>query len=151
MKERSDIARGTVMRDILFASKILGYQTMYSVYLPVGHEKHRSLPVLYVIDGYEYILAELGNIVTILDNLIAEKKIEPIVAILIDHREPVNRSNNKRLEELNMNVKYLRFFTEEFIPSEEEKYSIHRDAAQPGRAGHFYGWIDSRLFCICQT
>lgn len=150
LKEQHGIAHGTLKKDNLFASKILGYQIMYSVYLPAGHEKHGSLPVLYVTDGYEYMLPELGNIVTILDNLIAEKKIEPIVAILVDHREPVNRSNNRRMEELNMSEKYLRFFTEEFIPTIEEKYPIHRDAAHRAVLGTAMGGLTAAYFAFAR-
>ena len=150
LKEQHGIAHGTVKKDILFASKILGYQIMYSVYLPAGHEKHGHLPVLYVTDGYEYMLPELGNIVTILDNLIAEKKIAPIVAILVDHREPVNRSNNKRMEELNMNEKYLRFFADEFIPVVEEKYPIHRDAAHRAVMGSAMGGLTAAYFAFAR-
>lgn len=148
LTERPGIAHGLIKKDILFPSKLLGYQIMYSAYLPVGYEHLGKLPVVYVTDGYEYILPELGNMITVLDNLIADKKIQPIVAIFIDHREPINRAKNRRMEELNMNEKYLRFFTDEFIPTIEEKYPIQRDAAQRAVLGSSMGGLTSAYFAF---
>ncbi len=148
LKHHPEFAHGTVIPDLLISSKILGYQITYSVYLPVGYEKHGKLPVVYVTDGFEYMLPELGNMVTVLDNLIAEKKIEPIAAIFIDHREPVNRSNNRRMEELNMSEKYLKFFAQEFIPHVEEKFPIHRDAAHRAILGTSMGGLTAAYFAF---
>lgn len=137
---------GTLKKDILFSSKTLGYQINYSVYQPAGVEHGKKLPVLYVTDGSEYLLPELGNITTVLDNLIGEKKIEPIIVVLVDHREPTNRANNRRMEELNMNAKYLNFFTNEFIPAIEKKYPIHADAGHRAIMGSSMGGLTSAYF-----
>lgn len=78
LMERKDIQHGVIKREILFNSKILGYQITYSIYLPYGFEKMGKLPTVYVTDGYEYLLPQLGNMATVLDNLIGEQKIKPI-------------------------------------------------------------------------
>ncbi len=142
------IAHGVIKRDILFASKILGYQITYSAYLPVGYEKAGKLPVLYVTDGYEYLLPELGNMATVLDNLIAQKKIQPIIAIFVDHREPINRSNNRRMDELNLNEKYLKFFADELIPGVEPNYPIQSDAAHRAILGTSMGGLTAAYFAF---
>ncbi|MBY0433401.1 MAG: hypothetical protein K2U26_04750 [Cyclobacteriaceae bacterium] len=146
--ERPGVAKGTLKRDLLLTSKVLGYQITYSVYLPHGYEALGKLPVVYVTDGYEYMLPELGNMVTILDNLLADKKIKPIVAVFIDHREPINRANNRRMEELSMNDKYLRFFAEEFLPAIEAKYPV--DSKPSGRAilGTSMGGLTAAYFAF---
>jgi len=141
--ERPGISRGTVRKDVLFNSKTLGYQITYSTYLPHGVASGSKLPVLYVTDGYEYMLPELGNIVVILDNLIADKKIQPIVAVFIDHREPINRSNNRRMTELNMSEKYLTFIADEFIPTIERSLPVHHDAAHRAILGTSMGGLTS--------
>ncbi len=148
LRPRSGIDHGVVKKDILFTSKVLGYQIMYSVYLPAGYESLGKLPVLYTTDGNEYLMPELGNITTILDNLIADKSIKPIIAVLIDHREPINRAHNRRMEELNMNEKYLRFFAYEFIPSIEGKYPIQRDAAHRAILGTSMGGLTAAYFAF---
>ncbi|HMQ00644.1 MAG TPA: hypothetical protein PKC24_12745, partial [Cyclobacteriaceae bacterium] len=89
--------RGSIKKDILFNSKSLGYQIMYSVYTPNKNYPHSELPIAYITDGYEYMHERMGNMIQMLDYLIANKKIKPIIAVFVDHREPVNRSNNRRM------------------------------------------------------
>lgn len=142
------ISKGTLKSDVLFNSKVLGYQITYSVYLPYGYENLGKMPAVYVTDGYEYLLPQLGNMVTVLDNLIGEKKIKPVVAIFIDHREPVNRSNNKRMQELAMNKTYLDFFTNELIPEIEKKYPVIADPSQRAILGTSMGGLTSTYFAF---
>ena len=145
---KSDSPKGSVKADILFNSKILGYQTMYSIYLPHGFEKLGKLPVIYVTDGYEYLHPQLGNMTTVLDNLIAEKKIKPIAAVFIDHREPVNRANNRRMQELAMNQNYLDFFTKELLPETEKKYPVSTHASERGIMGTSMGGLTATFFAF---
>jgi enterochelin esterase-like enzyme len=145
---RTDIAHGTVKTDLLFNSKILKYQINYSVYLPAGYEKVGKLPVIYVTDGYEYMHPQLGNMITVLDNLIAEKKMKPIAAVFVDHREPVNRSNNRRMQELAMSSQYLEFFTKELLPEIEKNYPVTKDAKQRGIMGTSMGGLTATYFAF---
>ncbi len=146
----NDISHGTLKHDILINSKILGYQVTYNVYLPYGYEKMDKIPAVYVTDGYEYLLPQLGNMVTVLDNLIAEKKIKPIAAVFIDHREPVNRSNNKRMQELAMNNAYLDFFIKELIPQIEKNYPVIPDPSQRAIMGTSMGGLTSTYFAFAR-
>jgi len=145
---RPNIEKGKVITDILFNSKVLGYQLMFNVYLPVGFEKSGKLPSLYVTDGYEYMHPRLGDMITILDNLYADKKIKPAVYVFIDHREPVNRSNNKRMEELAMNEEYYNFFTTEFIPHIESVYPVVVDPMQRAILGESMGGLTAAYFAF---
>jgi enterochelin esterase-like enzyme len=88
--------------------------------------------------------------ITILDNLIAYKKIKPVIAVFIDHREPINRANNRRMEELNMSEKYLKFFTEEFIPSVEGEYPVQADASNRAILGTSLGGLTSAYFIFAR-
>jgi enterochelin esterase family protein len=144
LEQRSDISHGKVQTEILFESRSLGYQITYSVYLP--HGQHDNLPVIYVTDGFEYMHPKMGNMITILDNLIADKKITPVMAIFIDHREPVNRSNNRRMDELAMSEKYLTFFTEEFIPLIEQSYPVAKGRENRAILGTSMGGLTSAYF-----
>ncbi len=120
------IFHGRVEKDILINSKELGYQISYSIYLPANYKAQSKdvYPIIYVNDGYEYMHERMGNMITILDNLIHLKKIKPIIAVFIDHREPVNRSNNRRMIELAMNEHYLNFVVNELIPKVEKQFSV---------------------------
>ena len=113
--------------------------------MPAGKVQD-SLPAVYVTDGFEYMHPKMGNMVTILDNLIADKKISPVIAIFIDHREPVNRSNNRRMDELAMNEKYMKFFTEEFIPLIEQNYPVLKGRENRAILGTSMGGLTSAYF-----
>lgn len=146
--KREGIAKGTLQQDILYNSPVLGYQIMYSVYLPNGYTTHQKYPVIYVTDGYEYLHERMGNMQTVLDNLIADKKIQPIVAVFVDHREPVNRSNNKRMNELAMNSKYLTFFTDDLVPFIESIYSVSNNPKERAVLGTSMGGLTSAYFAF---
>ncbi|PZR32903.1 MAG: hypothetical protein DI538_18860 [Azospira oryzae] len=140
------IPHGKVQSDLLVSSKVLGYQINYSVYLPAVTGSRASLPVIYVTDGYEYLHPKMGNMAMVLDNLIAAKKIKPVMAVFIDHREPVDRTNNKRMEELAMNTKYLKFVTDELIPKIESAYPAEKNAAGRAILGTSMGGLNAAYF-----
>lgn len=146
--ERQNNHKGTLISDILINSKILGYQIMYSVYLPYQYSKTEKLSCIYVTDGYEYLHPKLGNMSTVLDNLIEDKKIKPVIAIFIDHRAPVDRSNNRRMQELAMNAKYLDFFTQELIPQIESAYPVISDAQHRAILGNSMGGLTATYFAF---
>lgn len=103
-----------------------GKWNLLPVYLPPNYQPSGKevFPVLYVLDGYEYLHERMGNMTTILDNLIHLKNIKPVIVIFIDHREPINRANNRRMQELAMNENYLHFLTDELLPVIEKTYPI---------------------------
>jgi enterochelin esterase family protein len=142
------IPHGTVRKDVLINSKQLNYQVTYSVYTPPSYKPGdpQSYPVIYVTDGYEYMHENMGNMITILDNLVYQKKIRPVIAVFVDHREPVNRSNNKRMQELAMNEHYLNFFTQELIPAVETRYAISKKPGDRAILGTSMGGLTAAYF-----
>jgi enterochelin esterase family protein len=148
MTPRENMARGTLEKDILFNSKALGYQVTYSMYYPANYNRDTVYPVLYVTDGYEYLHERMGNMKVILDNLIADGKIKPVLAIFIDHREPVNRSNNRRMMELAMNSRYLKFIADEFIPAIETVHNVSKAREDRGIMGSSMGGLTAAYFAF---
>jgi enterochelin esterase-like enzyme len=140
--------RGRVQTDILVNSQVLGYQTTYSIYTPPDYNKQNVYPVVYVTDGYEYMHEKMGNMTTILDNLIHMKTIKPVIAVFIDHREPINRSNNRRMQELAMNEKYMNFISDELIPIVEKKYSVSTEPSQRAIIGSSMGGLAAAYFAF---
>lgn len=140
--------QGNVTDDILFFSNALGYQVMYKVYTPADYESQTSLPILYVTDGYEYLHPKMGNMQVVLDNLIASKKIKPIVAVFVDHREPVNRSNNRRMKEMSLNADYLKFFTDELVPQIEKNLKASGKPSERGILGTSLGGLNAAYFAF---
>jgi enterochelin esterase family protein len=146
--ERPQVPKGTITSDFLINSSSLGYQITYSVYLPYNYKELGKLPTIYLTDGFEYLHPQLGNMSTVLDNLIYDKKITPVIAIFIDNREPVNRANNRRMSELAMNVKYLDFFVNELIPKIESTYSIISNAQSRAIMGTSMGGLSATYFAF---
>lgn len=144
---RDNVSKGKVIQDILYSSNLLSYQITYSVYLPPAPRKGKY-PVVYITDGYEYLHPQMGNLPTVLDNLIADHKIVPIVAVFIDHREPANRTNNRRMTELVMNPQYLQFFVDEFIPYIEDNYPVMTSAENRAILGSSVGGLNATYFAF---
>lgn len=147
---KKGISTGELTSDLLFNSKSLGYQLTYSIYLPAEYDKDMVYPVVYVTDGYEYLHERMGNMRVILDNLIAQGKIKPIIVVLVDHREPVNRSNNRRMRELAMNQNFLTFFTDELIPHIEQNYAVTKIADQRAILGTSMGGLTAAYFAFAR-
>jgi enterochelin esterase family protein len=137
---------GKLIKEILFTSQALGYQVTYSVYLPYQYDPQKKYPVLYVTDGYEYLHENMGNISITLNNLIHQKAIRPVVAVLVDHREPVNRSNNQRMTKLALNEKYLQFFITELLPAAETNYSVSQRPQERAIIGTSMGGLTAAYF-----
>jgi enterochelin esterase family protein len=147
-QETTAAPKGTVKSDLLFNSQRLGYQVMYSLYLPHGYRATSPLPTVYVTDGYEYMHPRMGNMVTVLDNLIAQGKIKPVMAVFIDHREPINRSNNKRMTELAMNAGYYDFLANELVPYIEAHYAAEPVPASRAILGTSMGGLAATYFAF---
>lgn len=148
---RPEVPKGSVTSDLLFTSKVLGYQITYNVYLPANYASLGKLPVVYVTDGYEYMHPKMGNMITVLDNLIADKKIKPVAAVFIDHREPINRSNNRRMTELAMNPRYADFITHEFLPFIEKNYPVETTPNSRAILGTSMGGLTAAYLAFSQN
>jgi enterochelin esterase-like enzyme len=83
-KPRERIERGKLER-VDYESKTVGVKRWMQVYTPPGYSKDKKYPVLYLLHGIggneneEWTRQGVANVV--LDNLIADKKIEPLVVV----------------------------------------------------------------------
>jgi enterochelin esterase-like enzyme len=84
-KPRDGIAHGTLER-VDYDSSTIGAKRWMEVYTPPGYSKDKKCPVLYLLHGIggnenrEWSKQGVANV--ILDNLIADKKIEPMILVL---------------------------------------------------------------------
>ena len=84
-KPRDGIAHGTLER-VDYDSSTIGVKRWMEVYTPPGYSKDKKYPVLYLLHGIggnenrEWSKQGVANV--ILDNLIADKKIEPMILVL---------------------------------------------------------------------
>lgn len=117
---RPDISQGTlnVVQELWATPKV-------TIYLPPGYSPSNRYPTLYTADGSAWI--ELVRLPTILDNLIFDGEIEPIIAVMID-------ATNDRRSWYYYNPDYLTYLRRvtEYVDSH---YSTRRNATQRVHAG----------------
>jgi enterochelin esterase-like enzyme len=81
---RENIERGKV-ESVDYDSKTIGGKGKMTVYLPPGYTKDHKYPVLYLLHGAgddETGWSKKGASADILDNLLAEKKITPMIVVM---------------------------------------------------------------------
>jgi len=119
-----DVPKGTVTNEKL-RSENLKEERSVSIYTPPGYDpKSGSYGLLVLFDGQDY--RGPMPIPTILDNLVAAKKIRPLVAILVD-----NLSAESRDRDLECYPPFADFVGKELVPWARQRY---RFSAEPERA-----------------
>ena len=81
-----DVKHGTVEK-VWYNSPTLGFDRRATVYLPAEYmaNKEKRFPVLYLLHGMggdENAWSELGRATQILDNMIAQGKVEPMIVVM---------------------------------------------------------------------
>lgn len=145
---RENVARGELSETLTIRSGQLGYEVNYRVYTPAGYSRLRRLPSLYVTDGQDYI--QYGKMATILDNLIAEQKIRPIIVVFIDTRDP-ETGENRREEQFIDNPKYGQFIVNDLVPWIDTKYYTDRTADSRAILGVAEGGYYAAAFALDHT
>jgi enterochelin esterase-like enzyme len=145
---RRNVKSGNLGENQLINSGSLGYEVNYRVYLPAGYAALSHLPVIYVTDGQEYANEKMGAMVTILDNLIADKKIKPLIAVFIDPREPGNPANNRRMTELALSDPFVSFVTHELVPAIDSQYKTSPSAENRAILGTSLGGLNAAYVCV---
>ncbi len=114
-KRIEGVPRGSV-DEYKFESENLEDKRRIRVYTPYGYDKNeKNYGFIVLTDGDEYI--NILSATETLNNLIASKKIPPIVAIFID-------STEKRMKELKCSDSFGEVIVKELIPWARQKYNI---------------------------
>ncbi|HMM12078.1 MAG TPA: alpha/beta hydrolase-fold protein [Bacteroidales bacterium] len=139
--------RGTLSEAKLITSSAqnLGYQVRYRVYTPHNYANLTKLPVVYVTDGHEYADDRLGAMLIVLDNLIHQNKIRPVMAVFIDPRDPAT-GNNRRMNEYRANIRFANFVADELVPAIDQAYKTDTAANQRAILGTSLGGWNSAFF-----
>jgi enterochelin esterase-like enzyme len=137
---RTGIKRGTI-EAMECTSTILRRSHPVFVYLPHAYKGSRqTYPSLYVLDGGDYL--GLGLMATVLDNLIASRRIRPIVAIFVEPRTDVTRPrSNKRTTDYTMSDSFVRFLTQELRPALARRYRLSTSARSRAIMGASLGGL----------
>ena len=140
-----ELPQGELTDPAAIHSDSLNYDVNVQVYTPAGYENLAALPAIYVTDSHEAADSRMGALPIVLDNLIAAGRIEPMLAVFIDPRDP-ETGENRRIDEFLDNPAYLAFIAEELVPWVDSHYSTD---PQPGRRailGVSYGAVNAAAF-----
>ncbi|MCZ7555496.1 MAG: alpha/beta hydrolase-fold protein [Bacteroidia bacterium] len=125
--QQAGIPRGRLI-DTTITSVELGNQRQVTVYLPEGYQgSSHAYPLLLVHDGPDYI--RLAAVPTILDNLIHEGRIPPVIAVFVP---PVRRTEEYAGSAMDA---FSRFIVQELLPVLEARYRIRKDAGARAMIG----------------
>jgi enterochelin esterase family protein len=126
--KRAGVPAGTIEKKRI-RSELLGNERDLSVYTPPGYRRDGPPNgLLLVFDEGAYLT--LVPTPVILDNLLSEKKIPAMVAVLI-----ANPSWETREKELLANPTFADFLNDELVPWIRQNYNIAKDPAQTVVAG----------------
>lgn len=115
LKFRNDVPKGLV-EEYKFQSENYKNLSTINIYTPYGYKKDDlSYGFVVLTDGCDYI--HTLSAINVLDNLIGDKKIPPIIAIFVDPFEVRN-------DELSCNDRFCNTIVNELIPWVREKYNI---------------------------
>ncbi len=106
------------------------YKRQVFVYVPEQYKPGTAAPLLVVHDGASYA----KRLKPILDNLIAEKRIPPLVAVMIHHGGGDGKRSERGLEYDTVSPKFAEFIEAEVLPQVEDKCNVKITKDPEGRA-----------------
>lgn len=116
------------MVDTTFTSVELNNQRPVRIYLPPGYDTSTErYPLVLFHDGLDYI--RLGAVPTILDNLIAQRRIPPVISVFVP---PVDRTEEYAGDRIDA---YTRFIVQQLMPAIDARYRSRTDAGSRAMIG----------------
>ena len=137
---------------INYTSKTVGVTRKTLVYTPPGFSKKNKYPVLYLLHGIggdEKEWLKNGQPQIILDNLYAEKRIEPMIVVLPNGRAMKDdRANGNIFDSAKVQAfaTFEKDLLTDLIPFIEKKYPVHKDRDHRAIAGLSMGGGQSLNF-----
>lgn len=139
-----DVPRGSIRHEY-FWSKVTGKQETCLVYVPDGYEESaQRYPVLYLQHGFgenETGWVWQGRIGYIMDNLLSEKKAEPMLIVMADGMVREQRQQGEKL----VQERFVPFLLEDLLPFVEKKYRVKADREHRAMAGLSMGSMQTSM------
>jgi len=137
LRRHPGVAAGAVATRRL-ASARLGTERTVDVYVPVGYgvAGGRSAGTVYLFDGGDY-LRDM-RIADILDNLIGEHRIAPLVAVMVR-----NLPGAARNRELSCDPSFTEFLAAELVPWVRRNYPVSADPRRTIVGGYSLGGLEA--------
>lgn len=138
IKEQPGVPHGKLTR-LKIKSTILNEERDYGVYTPAGYStKDQPYNLLLLFDGEDYGNG-VNNLVptpTILDNLVAQKKIPPTILVLVN-------ASSSRIRDLSCSQTLTDFLVKELLPEVRKSYRVTADPKHVVVGGSSLGGVAS--------
>lgn len=147
-QKREGIGHGQLI-DIEYKSTTVGTTRKATVYLPVGYDKNKTYPTLYLLHGIGGDEKEWlqGNPAEIMDNLYAEGKAAPMIIVMPNGRAQVNdRAEGNVYAASGAFEKFEGDLLTDLIPYMEANFPVGKDKMQRAIAGLSMGGGQSLNF-----
>lgn len=121
-----------------YDSKTVGTKRRMQVYSPPGYSKYKKYPVLYLLHGIggdETEWQRFSKVDALLDNLIADKKAEPMIVVMPNGRAQKDDRANAGMGAAPAFAVFERDLLDDVIPAIEKRYSTRPDAEGRALAG----------------
>ena len=115
-----------------------------TVYLPAGYDPAKRYPVIYTADGSAWI--RIIGLPAILDNLIADRVIEPVIAVLIDPTDDRSRWYDYDPAYLTYLEKVVEYIDGRYSTRARADQRLHIGTSSGGRATLYVGFERPGLF-----
>src|SRR5437660_2643830 len=111
---------------------VVPYERPVAVYVPAQYVQGTAAPFIVVQDGYnpKYAL----TVPTILDNLIYEKRVPPMIAVMVQHGGGDGPGSERGLEYDTVSDAYTKFIETEVLPKVAGDYNLKFTTDPDGRA-----------------
>jgi len=147
--KREGIAHGS-LEMMEYDSKTVGTRRKMQVYRPPGYSKDEKYPVLYLLHGIggdEMEWQRLCSPNIILDNLLAEGKVVPMIVVMPNGRAQKNdRAEGDVFRSAAAFANFERDLLDDVIPTIEARYSVQADREHRALAGLSMGGGQSLNF-----
>jgi enterochelin esterase-like enzyme len=147
--KRDGIAHGD-LEMIEYDSKTVGTKRKMYVYTPPGYSKEKKYPVLYLLHGIGGDETEWQRFATpnvLLDNLLAEQKVVPMIVVMPNGRAQKNdRAEGDVFRAAPAFATFERDLLDDVIPTIEARYSVQADREHRALAGLSMGGGQSLNF-----
>jgi len=148
-KQRADIPHGK-LEMIEYESKTVGTTRKMNVYTPPGYSRDKKFPVLYLLHGIggdETEWERFAHPDILMDNLLAEGKVVPIIVVMPNGRaQKDDRPGPNAIATAPAFATFERDLLDDVIPSIESRYSVEANREHRALAGLSMGGGQSLNF-----
>jgi enterochelin esterase-like enzyme len=120
-------------KTLIVESHPQAWERAITVYVPAQYEKGSKAPLIVVHDGPKMGSPDL-TLPHVLDNLIAQKRVPAMVAVMIQNGGGDAQGSERGLEYDTLSGKYAEFIQAEVLPKVEQNYDVKLTDDPEGRA-----------------